>query len=73
MNYFAFIPRDNGTAPMGTAGSVILREYKTQGGAIRAAKRRLGNELVAVFSYTNFYDNGTFKQVFNSTGKQVTL
>ena len=67
MEFYAFIPREDGSAPLGSANKVLLRDYKTVKGAISGGIRRLGSKAIAVFSYSNFYDDATFRVVFNNT------
>lgn len=64
MKYYAYIPREDGSEPMGSGlGENTLFECK--GGlryAIPMAKRRLRNrDNFVLISYTNFYDDKTFK------------
>ncbi len=73
MNYYAFIPREDGSAPMGTANKVIIRDLKTLKGAIKQASNRLGSTVFCLYSYHNFYDNSTFSLLHNSTGKTCSL
>ncbi len=67
MHYFAFIPREDGTAPMGTDNKVIIRDFKLERNARKRAKTRLNTDKFVMFRYTNFYDNKTFKLVYNGT------
>lgn len=62
MEYYAYIPKEDGLEPLGTENRLIMKNLKTQNGAIRKARRILGNSC-KVFSYTNFYNDKTFKQV----------
>lgn len=74
MNFYAFIPREDGTAPLGTGNQTIIRDFKLQRNAIKTAIRRLGTSEIVVYSYTNFYDNSTFKLIWNGTKhKQIKL
>ena len=59
MNFYAYIPREDGKEPCGTANKVLSREYKTLWNFI---KFRLGsNSRFRIYSFTNFYDDSTFK------------
>lgn len=61
MKFYAYKPDSNGNEPMGTSGRILF-ELKTVRGAIRRARRMLGNNI-KVFHYTNFYNGKTFKQI----------
>jgi len=61
MKFYAYIPKEDGSAPMGTANKLLF-ELKTHKGAIRRAGRLLGNPF-CVFTYRNFYDSKTFKDI----------
>lgn len=67
MNFYAFIPREDGEAPVGTDGKALLSNYKTAKNAVIQAKRRLRTSEIVVFSYRNFYDDETFTLVYNGT------
>lgn len=67
MDYYAFIPQENGRAPLGSANQTILRNFVMKRNAIKQAKIRLGNEKIVVMSFTNFYDDKTFRLVHNGT------
>jgi len=59
MNFYAYIPREDGKEPCGTANKFLSREYKTLRNFI---KFRLGNDSrFRIYSFTNFYDDSTFK------------
>ena len=59
MNFYAYIPKKDGTEPCGTVNKVLSREYKTLRNFI---KFRLGNDSrFRIYSFTNFYDDSTFK------------
>jgi hypothetical protein len=61
MKYFAYIPREDGSEPMGTEHKILF-ELKTMRGAIRRARRSLGDRF-KLYSYTKFYDDKTFKLI----------
>jgi hypothetical protein len=62
MKFYAYIPESDGVEPLGTNGRILF-ELKTILGAIRRAKRVLGKN-VKVFTYTNFYNQNTFRIVY---------
>jgi hypothetical protein len=61
MIFYAYKPDNDDKEPMGT-GRRILFGLKTHRGAIRRARRILGDN-VRVFTYTNFYNSKTFREV----------
>ncbi len=61
MKFYAYIPREDGTAPCGTSDQTIF-ELKTKRGAINRGKRILGG-VFRLFSYTNLYDDTTLLQI----------
>lgn len=69
MKIYAYIPREDGTTPVGTIG-VCLFERKTEAGAIRTARDRLQHEIgykergIVVQSYTNLYNDDTFRTIY---------
>ena len=60
--YYAYIPRDDGTEPIGSENKTMF-ELKTNAGAIRRCKRYFGNKRFRLHTYTNFYDDITFRLV----------
>jgi hypothetical protein len=67
MNYYAYVPDKDGREPLGTAGRIRF-ELRTNSGAIRRARRLLGDKVV-VSSYTNFYIDETFKVIYDGQKK----
>jgi hypothetical protein len=49
--------------PIGTMGKTIDRDLKTLKGVVRRLKRAWPGRCFKVFSFTNIYDNSTFKLV----------
>ena len=49
--------------PLGSGGRSIDRDLKTLAGTIRRLKRAWPGKSFKVFSFTNFYDPKTFRQV----------
>lgn len=72
MNFIAFIPKEDGTQPVGSDKQTIIRDLKTVRGAVARAKASLGQSFV-LYSYLNLYDEKTWKQVYNSSGKIVRV
>lgn len=58
MQFYAYIPREDGSVPVGTEKQYLF-ELKTIAGAIRRCTRVMGGTFV-LLSYRNFYDNKTF-------------
>lgn len=63
MNLYAYVPREDGTEPMGTANKMIIHDLKTVRGAINRCKRVWTGKEFKLFSYTRFFDNSTFTQL----------
>lgn len=53
-----------GEERLGTLGKMIIRDLKTLNGVIRRC-HRLGWKNFKVYTFTNFYDNRTFKEVYS--------
>lgn len=51
-----------GQEPLGTENKNLWWDLKTVRGAIKRARRFFGNDF-SLYTYTNFYDSSTFKQV----------
>lgn len=60
--FFAFQPDAQGNEPLGTSGKTMF-QLKTNRGGIRRAIRALGHRC-RVYTYTNFYDERTFTQIY---------
>lgn len=73
MNFYAYIPRPDGSAPLGTGDRFIIRDLKTIGGVVKRLKGidRWNQSGFIVQTFTNFYDDKTFKTVF--THKPLTI
>jgi hypothetical protein len=65
--YYAYIPTENGKEPLGTEKRALF-ELKTDKGAIRKAKRILGNNI-KLFRYFMFQDESSFEEI--KTTKKV--
>lgn len=52
-----------GKEPLGSADRMIWRDLKTIQGAVRRATRLWGAGGFRLFSFTNFFDDRTFKEV----------
>lgn len=66
MKYYAYILTEQNTEPLGSFGRVFF-EAKTFNPKklIKMAKDRLPkNKSFRLFSYTNFYDNNTYRLIY---------
>lgn len=62
MKYYAYIPIEDGREGCGTENKVMF-ESKGNRYALGMAQRRLGTSNFVLCSYTNFYDDKTFKTI----------
>lgn len=68
MKYWAYIPREDGTAPVGT-GDQCLFSCKSERYARGMASRRLRYKPnIVIVRYTNLYDEKTYKTIY---GKHI--
>lgn len=67
MQFYAFIPREDGSAPMGSEGQTIF-SLKTIRGAVERCNRVLGSTFV-LYACTNIYDEKTYRFIH---GKGLT-
>lgn len=63
MNYYAYVPTSEGKEPIGTGNRMIMH-LKTLRGAVNRAKKVWGEKSFVVKTFTNFYDEKTFKTVY---------
>ena len=68
MQFYSFVsenPYVEGMAdePVGTAGRSIDRDLKTLRGVVNRLKHAWPGKSFKVFTFTNFYDDKTFRQV----------
>ena len=61
MKYYAYVQLDDGTESVG-GDRRLLFTLKTDRGAYNRAKRCLGDRFT-LKSYTNFYDDNTFRTI----------
>lgn len=52
-----------GEEPLGTEGKMIARDLKTVGGMVRRCRAAWGSGPFRVYTFTNFYDDRTFRLV----------
>jgi hypothetical protein len=64
MKFYAYLSElPLGKEPLGTAGKLLF-ELKTKKGAIKHCQRIWKEKKFHIYTYTNFYDNDTFRVVF---------
>jgi len=68
MNFYSYTtetPNTPGLAdePLGSGGRSIVRDLKTVRGAVNRMKQTWPDKSFKVFSFTNFYDDKTFRLV----------
>lgn len=68
MNYFAYIPRIDGTQPTGSFDQMFIRDLKTLKGVIKRIKSipRWNNKPFIVQTYTHVYKPETYKTVYQN-------
>lgn len=61
MQFYAYIPREDGSEPVGTENQMIIRDLKTIRGAINRIKKisRWNDKGFKLFSYVNLYNSAT--------------
>ena len=64
MQYYAYIPREDGTEPMGTENRLIIKDLKTSRGALRRCLRAFGDKPFNLYTFTNFYSDATFTLIY---------
>jgi hypothetical protein len=62
MKFYAYLPDKNGNEPLGSFNKLLF-QLKTISGARRKVDRIFNGENHKLFSYTNFYDDKTFKDI----------
>jgi hypothetical protein len=68
MNFYSYTTETPNTPglsdePLGSSGRSIDRDLKTVRGAVNRMKRTWPDKSFKVFSFTNFYDDKTFRLV----------
>ena len=73
MKFYVYTPDENcnypdalKNEPVGTFGKMMF-ELKTTNGAINRCNKGFGSQPFLLYSYTNFYDNKTFKLVYEKS------
>ena len=69
MNFYSYVtetPNTPGLAdePLGSGMRLIYRDLKTVRGAVNRMKRLSPDKSFKVFSFSNFYDDSTFRLVY---------
>lgn len=64
MAFYAYLgDAELGSEQVGSSGRMIIPELKTVKGAIRRCNKYWSGKEFRVYSYTDFYDERTFKRV----------
>lgn len=63
MGYYAYIPTKDGKEPLGTENRLIIRDLKTVRGVINRCKTAFKDKTFKLYSFTNFYDGSTYKEI----------
>jgi len=70
MNFYAYIPREDGSEPTGSSGTVIFQneEFKTLNGVIRRCKYKLNwnSHPFEIYTFDKFYDDSSFKLMYKN-------
>lgn len=65
MLYYAYVPNKKGNEPLGTENKLIMRDLKTDRGAIRRALRYLGpGTIVYRYHSDHLYDDTKRTRIF---------
>jgi len=63
MKFYAYLgSQELGKEPLGTFGKMLF-ELKTRQGAKNRCRRIWGDKEFRLYTYTNFYNDSTFKEV----------
>jgi hypothetical protein len=63
VKFYAYIPDKQNNEPLGTFNRALF-ELKTVKGAIKKCKNNFKTDNFRLFSYTNFYDDKTFRDIY---------
>ena len=64
MAFYAYLgDAELGSEQVGSSGRMIIPDLKTASGAIRRCNKYWAGKEFRVYSYTNFYDESTFRRV----------
>ncbi len=64
MSFYAYLgDYEFGTEPLGTGNKMIIPDLKTARGAIRRCNKYWKGKVFRVYSFTDFYDDSTYRRV----------
>jgi hypothetical protein len=63
MKLYAYVPREDGTEPVGSSNRMLF-ELKTIRGAKNRCESIWKNKRYKIYTYYNFYDDSTFKLLY---------
>lgn len=64
MGFYAYLGNaELGSEPLGSFGRMVIADLKTKQGALRRCNKYWKDRTFRIYSYTNFYDERTFKRV----------
>ena len=64
MGFYAYLGNDElGSEPLGSGNKMIIPDLKTARGAIRRCNKYWSGKEFRVYSFTDFYDESTYKRV----------
>ena len=64
MGFYAYLGNaELGSEPLGSFGRMVIADLKTARGAIRRCNKYWAGKEFRVYSYTDFYDDNTFRRV----------
>ena len=64
MGFYAYIGDDDlGSEPLGSFGRMVIPDLKTARGAIRRCNKYWSGKEFRVYSFTDFYDESTYRRV----------
>ena len=64
MGFYAYLGNDElGSEQLGSSGKMVIHDLKTARGAIRRCNKYWSGKEFRVYSFTDFYDESTYKRV----------
>jgi len=66
MNFYAYIPREDGSKPVGSFDQMLITDLKTVKGAMQRIRRHphWAHKPFVIQTFTNLYDEKTFRTVY---------
>ena len=64
MGFYAYLGNDElGTEPLGSGNKMVIHDLKTARGAINRCNKYWSGKEFRVYSFTDFYDESTYRRV----------